>query len=427
MVKINIVERSRADKDVNLKVMGLTPNQVVTIRATSSDYYCINADIRKYHVGDTWESYGVFNADSDGCIDLSQAKSLDGSYVGYDQMGLFTSMIRVVEKDDQLKTRLAEISENRQYTITIRVEADGNVLAEKMHIRYFCDDSIQSQDITQPNLTARYFTTKDGQPRSAIIVVSGSDGRIEKASAIAQLFAMEGYSALAVGYFGLDSTAVSLNKIPLEIIQSGIAWLQKQVSVDENSIMIYGRSKGGEMALAAASLFPGISRIVASVPGGYIYEGLSKNMLPSKHSSWTYRGQELPCLKFTFGLTLKMGLKMMMKQKNVMPWIYNELLSKAESEKAVIKVENINAPILFISSDTDEIWTSKDQCERMMKRLELYDSANDCKHITYNNAGHMLTIANQSIPKLNQEKRCTKEWADANRDAWHEVLDFLRR
>lgn len=425
MVSINMTKKSRADENININVTGLAPNKKIIIRAASSDYYCINADIREFKLGDTWTSYGVFKTDDKGSIDLSKAESLAGTYTGCDQMGLFTSMQRAVKGNHELKYNLREIPENRQYTIHICVEDDGKVLAKSTHVKYFCDDSIMSKDIIESNLTARYFSSITVKLRPAVIVVSGSDGRIEKADAIAELLAMEGFSALAVSYFGLESTAESLSEIPLEIIKEAIAWLQKQESVDCSKIMIYGRSKGGEMALAAAARFPEISRIVACVPGAYVYEGLNKKMLPSKHSSWTFEGIELPYLRFTLGLSMQMGIKMLLKQKNVMPWLYHKILSRKGSDKAAIEVEKIKSPLLLISSDTDEIWTSKEQCERITERMKKHNNGHCCRHVTYSKAGHMLTIANQSIPKLKHQHRATQSWADANRDAWYETLSFL--
>lgn len=51
----------------------------------------------------------------------------------------------------------------------------------------------------------------------ALIIVSGSEGRIEKAQNIAQLLSSRGYICLAIAYFGLERLPKHLKRIPLEL------------------------------------------------------------------------------------------------------------------------------------------------------------------------------------------------------------------
>ncbi|WP_245612039.1 acyl-CoA thioester hydrolase/BAAT C-terminal domain-containing protein [endosymbiont 'TC1' of Trimyema compressum] len=51
------------------------------------------------------------------------------------------------------------------------------------------------------------------------------------------------------------TTSPNLNLIPLKIIENSLEWLKNQDTVDNKCIGIYGRSKGGELALIAASIF----------------------------------------------------------------------------------------------------------------------------------------------------------------------------
>ena len=92
-------------------------------------------------------------------------------------------------------------------------------------------------------------------------------------------------------------------------------WLKK---LGYKQIGIDGTSKGSEMALIAASLFPELSCVIVRVPSHFVSEGLSgsgKNKAPSGTSCWSYRGKELPYAPYrtrTFNI-----LQMFMREKEM--------------------------------------------------------------------------------------------------------------
>lgn len=423
VIKI-IPEKSFIDEKVDIKISGLPKNKKVLIRAVSKDYYCINAGMTEQGRNSIWEAYGIFMTDNDGNIDLKNNAPIEGTYKTCNPMGLFYSMrIKKLNKCNPPQ-KLHEVSENRSYNVLFTVEVNNDVLVSQNHTRLFCDETIKSEIIINENLIARYFTKNEIKKRPAIIVVSGSDGRIEKAQAISEIFATKGYSALAVCYFGMEGTSPCLNKIPLEIIKNAIDWLSMQDTVDKNRIAIYGRSKGGELVLLAASLFKELNCVIANVPSCYVYEGL-KNALPSHHSSWTYQSKELPFLKFSMSLFIKMSIKKLLGQKNIMSWMYKNLIKKGNSTTAAIALEKINGPILMLSSASDNIWPSLLHCEMASKRLAEKNFKYNYKHCTYEKSGHMLTLPFQSISSLNKCNNNLEAWAKACIDSWEETIEFL--
>lgn len=417
-------EKSFVYDAVDITVSGLQKNQKVTIRAVSKDYYCINAGMSEQGQNSEWESYGVFLADDRGCIELKNAEPLQGSYKTCDAMGLFYSMKIKKLRKKNAPNRISDVDENRSFHIFFTVEFEGRVLASKTHVRRFCDDTVRSETIAEKTLTARYFTGSITRKRPAVIVVSGSEGRIEKAQAIAQVLAQRGYSALAVCYFGMDGTSPHLNMIPLEIIEAAIGWLKNQGTVDEEHIGIYGRSKGGELVLTAASFFNEITCVIANTPSCYVYEGLRKGM-PSRRSSWSYRNVELPFIKLSYFVMIRMIIRKILGEKNLVNWMYNQMISKSGTHKTSIDVEKINGPILFISSASDAVWPSLLHCRRALKRLHEKKFKYLCKHYTYEKSGHMLTLPFQSISSLKKCNGYLKEWEEACIDSWNQTIDFL--
>ncbi|AZV57574.1 acyl-CoA thioester hydrolase [Clostridium sp. AWRP] len=420
-------EVSRADESVDIEINGLSKNEKVTIRAVSSDYYCINTSILEIGDNTLWESYAVFETDECGNIDLKNAVPVDGTYSNCDKMGLFYSMRPRQIRKSKLIQKLSNINENRKYKITFTVEKNGKIIASKEHTKVYCDDTIESIDIVEKNLLARYFTYKDNIKHPAIIVLSGSDGRIEKAQAIAELFAMRGYSALAVCYFGLEGIPEDLNMIPLEYVENAVKWLKRQDTVDENKIAIYGRSKGGELVLLAASMFKDITCVIANTPSCYVYEGIKNGKLPSHHSSWMYRGREIPYLKFSFHIILRLIIKMMKKEKGALAWMYKKLIEEGDRDKATIALDKINGSVLMISSAADEIWPSKMHSETACSIFEKSHFKHEYKHITFAKSGHMLTVPFQSIYPSEKYPYDVESWAQANMDSWNETVKFLEK
>lgn len=419
-----IPEKSYIDEELDIKISGLPKHENVLVRAVSSDYYCINAGMSEQGKDSVWEAYGVFKADNNGIVQLKNAVPIEGTYKSCDSMGLFYSMVIKEFHEYNFSTKLEDIPEKRSYHIDFTVEIDNKVIASKRHTRMFCDERIKSKSVTENNIIARYFTHEKAEKRPAIIVVSGSEGRIEKAQAIAQVLASKGYSALAVCFFGLDGTSRNLDRIPLEIIENAIAWLKKQNTVDPNHIGIFGRSKGGELVVLAAANFKDITCVVANTPSCYVYEGLINNR-PSHHSSWTYGGTEFPCLSFSASVILRMLIKKMFRQKNLITWMYQQIIQKGNSEKASIAVEKINGPILLLSSKSDATWPSLLHCEKIVERLCKKNFPFEVKHFTYEKSGHMLTMPYQSISSLTKCDGNLEEWRKACENSWKQTIDFL--
>ncbi len=129
---------------VDISVSGLQKNQKVVIRATSEDYYCINAGISEVSKGSIWEAYGTFITDNNGNIDLKNTTPIDGTYRSCDQMGMFYSMEVKELHQNKPPRKLKDVEENRNYNVLFTVEIDGKVVSSKNHTRFFCDETIKS-------------------------------------------------------------------------------------------------------------------------------------------------------------------------------------------------------------------------------------------------------------------------------------------
>ena len=93
----------------------------------------------------------------------------------------------------------------------------------------------------------------NGRKDKVMIVMSGSNGGMTLTKQEAEFYHRNGIPSLALALFRTKQTPKELSRVPVEYVEKAAAWLKKQ---GYKQIGIDGTSKGSEMALIAASLFP---------------------------------------------------------------------------------------------------------------------------------------------------------------------------
>ncbi|WHT48485.1 acyl-CoA thioester hydrolase/BAAT C-terminal domain-containing protein [Sporosarcina thermotolerans] len=86
-----------------------------------------------------------------------------------------------------------------------------------------------------------------------------------------------------------------LVEIPLEYVEGAILWLKNRPEVAEGWLGMHGTSKGGELALLAATYFEDIKAVVSLSGSPVVCCGIvpwtNQKELPP---SWTYEGKAIP-------------------------------------------------------------------------------------------------------------------------------------
>ena len=255
-----------------------------------------------------------------------------------------------------------------------------------------------------------------------MIVVSGSNGGMKLTKQFAQVYVRSGVPALAVAFFGTKQTPKNLERVPLEYIEKAVRWLK---SKGYNKIGIDGASKGSELALLCASMFPQISCCIARVPSYFVSEGLAasgKSKKPSGTSCWSYKGRELPYAAYncrSFDLP-----KIVAAEKEMHLITINK--QKTVKEEDIIPVEKIKGPILFLSGKNDVVWPSYDSCVYMEKRLDDHEFAFTHKHIAFEYIGHVMTDKISPVYRLafKDERRYKHECAEERTKLVSEIIDW---
>lgn len=237
-----------------------------------------------------------------------------------------------------------------------------------------------------------FFPVRD-QGEKAIIVVTGSDGGILGAKAIAKFYAGAKISALALAFFKVKDTPKCLSEIPIEYIENAVCWLKAQ---GYRKIAVDGISKGAELALLAASRLPDIGCVIARSPSYFVCEGIGARKSAANTSSWSWRSKALPYAPFT-ERQIQIKKDLWRTKEFTVKRYYTGIKVR---EQDIIPVEQINGPILLLSSQIDTVWPAAENGEKICKRLEEHSFRYPYRHQIYETVSHYLTPLNIGIMRL---------------------------
>lgn len=239
----------------------------------------------------------------------------------------------------------------------------------------FCATLFGQQKLETKNTEAVLYLGK-GKNQPLIVGLGGSEGGNAWTSnywkKTRDLFIKKGYAFLAVGYFNAKGTPKLLEKIAIEDIHNTIVKATEHKNVDTNRIAIVGGSRGADLALLVASYYDTIDCVISIVPSHVVFPGNTDHFTTS---SWTFKNVSLPfvpvneaSVPFIIKRDLRGAFEAMLKDT-------------VAEQKALIKVENIKAPILLISATEDEIAPTTPMCRKIISRLEQHNFKYRKEHI----------------------------------------------
>ncbi|MEP5293672.1 MAG: acyl-CoA thioester hydrolase/BAAT C-terminal domain-containing protein [Paracoccaceae bacterium] len=224
------------------------------------------------------------------------------------------------------------------------------------------DDQTLPENHGQVN-TELFLGSGDNQP--LIVGLGGSEGGNAWASDVwkgqRDKFIAQGYSFLAVAYFGENGTPQDLDRIALDGVHNAILEAGKSPKVNGQCVVLIGGSKGAELALLLGSEYPDIDAVVGIVPGNAVYPALTIAM---NTPSFSLNGENLPFVPIPSSANWPLI-------KGDLRAVWEEMLKDQEAvDRASIEVEKINGPVFFLSATKDEFWPSTEMSASMMLRLE---------------------------------------------------------
>lgn len=232
-----------------------------------------------------------------------------------------------------------------------------------------------------------------------MLLLGGSEGG-DSMKAAAPRFAQFGYVAVSVAYFKAPGLPQSLESVPVDVIGKALDDIAKRSDVDANHIAILGGSKGGELALLAASVYPQIHAVIAYVPSPFAWQGIPNGAPSAPQSSWTFEGKALPFVEYTQAMGEQFANAYLKHEPVDLRVAYDDAMQHNASEipSAMFHLENIRGPVLLIGADDDKMWDSDKQCELAMSYLKAHGHAYGDRYLHYPDAGHLFLFQSPSNP-----------------------------
>lgn len=267
----------------------------------------------------------------------------------------------------------------------------------------------------------------------AILLLGGSEGGDSMAPAAPE-FAKQGYVAASLAYFGLPGLPKMLDQIPVETVGGALAELAKRPDVDPKRIAIFGISKGGELALLAASTYPQIRAVIADVPSPFGWQSIPNGPVSAAHSSWTIGGRPVPFVPYAAAMGESVAQAYMQgKPLDLRPGYAASMTDKATVNAAMFPLENIHGPVLCLAATDDQIWDSPAQCTIATQYLQAHHHPYADSSEVYTGAGHIFLFATAQRPLVQAAANGTQillgGTPEANvaaaRQAWPKIFSFL--
>lgn len=416
-----IPKESLLDQQLTIIVENLPENKVVTLE--------LNSGYKNYG-----KAVARFKPKSNGILDLSQRKPIDGCYTGINPMGLFHYLTPITEKKHNKSVILNK--EEGELLFNLSVIIDNKKVTEKNFKRLDGYSMIQREVIDNENLEGVIYKPIDDGIFPGVIVLGGSEGSCPD-GVYARLLATKGYVVLALASFNANGLPKELMDVPLEYFINATKWFGDHKNVKDEPMGVIGWSKGGELALLLSSKVSKLQVVVAYVPSSVVFQGIQQSF-KKPSSSWRYKNEPLPFI--TYGIPWKNILRLLTKKPVSFRPTYSKGLEKSKNdqlEKASIPIEDIGGPILLISGKDDQMWNATHMCNMIIERLKNKNYKYEFSHLSYENTGHGITCPYQ--PVLGREVASSggrvsfklggtaEGHAQADLDSWNHVLKFLDR
>jgi len=384
---------SLADEPLRIVVGEAPPGKRVTVRGELRD-----------DAAQRWASWGAFDADASGQVDLAKQAPVEGTWDIADPLGLIWSMRDEGRPPGRVSFFKRDV---KPLGIEIVAETPGQRAASALIERRVVAPDIERIEVRDHGLVGTYFRPSGAGPFPGVIVVGGSGGGLNEPPAA--LMASRGLAALALAYFGVEPLPLDLIRIPLEYFETAIGWLEARPEVRSGGVGFVGTSRGGELALLLGSVYPGIRTVVAYVPSNVVWRGCCD---ATTSVAWTVGGRAIAAMPPP-GLRQPLAV-----------------------DRAEIPVERIHGAILLISGHDDGVWPSAEMAEKIVARLKRNGFPFAFESLTYDVAGHGISRPYASTMNLNSRRHpltgrmvhlggTPAGTAKANEDSWRRMLLFV--
>ena len=412
--RITVPSRPLADEPIGAVISGCAPGQAVTVTASSR----IDGSVHK--------ATATFIADGTGVVDTAVHASTAGSYTGADPFGLWWSAKPAGPAADAA-TPPAPIG-----CRLLAETAGGSVTAEFQ--RHWLAPGATVTEVREPGVCGVIARPAGPGPFPGVVAFGGSGGGLGPAAAWAPLLASRGFAVLAIAYFGAPGLPTSLAGIEVEVVERAARWLLGRDDVASGTVAVMGMSRGSELALWAGALLDMVGAVVAFAPSGISWAGLDAGG-PVDAPAWTFASQPLPYAPI--GASAQAAPAPSGGPVALRAAFEPILADPRLFQSAVIPVDTVRGPIMFVSGEADTMWPATPMTQIAEQRARDRGFRHALVHLRYRDGGHVCA-GTPGTPVVTDVRHhpltggCysfggTRAGnAHARADSWPRVVAFLR-
>ncbi|XP_068449755.1 bile acid-CoA:amino acid N-acyltransferase-like [Clinocottus analis] len=403
--------RALVDEPISIKGRFLTPHCPVTVCAQmqSDD-------------GDLWEAFAHYNTNADGTVNLSRDRSVGGSYLGREPMGLFWGLQPAPGSREGLRLRKKNVE--TPYVMHMSLleghvspsEKQSTELAAVSAERWYMAPGVRRIEIRQDGIVGTLFLPPGPGPFPAMMDLWGmGGGLVEYRSA---LFASKGYASFSLAYFAHKDLSGSKDRVNVgdSYFKSAYQLLQDHRQVSADRIGIIGLSFGVYLTLRIA-IQAGVRPSCLICINGPVGSTIS---LSDADDRAEHVGSDPTYLICDQGYASFRGLS----------------LPENFSPEQKVKVEHLTCPLMYVMGEDDLSCSSMENANLIVETLKAAGKSQLLTLLSYPGAGHLIEPpytpnARMSLWSIKPQKLFTL-WgghaaphAAAQEDSWKKILDFM--
>ncbi|KAM4013746.1 acyl-coenzyme A thioesterase 1-like [Anomaloglossus baeobatrachus] len=398
-------ERCLYDRPLQLRVLGLSPGQDVTLRTALSD-----------DGGELFTSAAHYRADGGGEVDVSRSPGLaGGSYTGVDPGGPLWSVQprtpyrRLVKKDVRSPLRL-------RFSLHPGHGGDTGeeLLAEAAQERSFLGEGVRREPLREGRVRGSLFLPPGPGPFPGVIEVPGAGGGLLEYKA--SLLASRGFATLALAYYNYEDLPKDMKALQLEYFEEAVNYMLQHPQVKGPGIGLLGHSKGGDLVFSMSAFLKGITATVV-VNGSVANIGA---VLSYKDNTLLPIGIDTKKVKYP-----KPGIA------DIHDLLYNPL--EESHRKSLIPVGKADCKFLLIVGEDDRNWNSTFHAQAACQLL--VDEGKEKPEIVYYpKTGHYIEPPYIPLCEASMHRLVglpviwggkPKEHAMAQVDSWQRIQAFF--
>jgi len=412
--RITVASRPLIDEPAGIVISGCAPGEPVTVTASS----LIDGSVH--------EAMATFTADHTGVVDTARHASTAGSYTGTDPFGLWWSATPA-------GPAAHAATPPGPVTTRLRAEAaNGPVTAEFQ--RHWLPADATVTEVREPGVHGIFARPAGPGPFPGVVAFGGSGGGLGPAAGWAPVLASHGLATLAIAYFGSPGLPGALVGIEVEVVERAARWLLRRGDVAPGTVGVLGASRGSELALWAGALLETVGAVTAFAPSGVSWSGLDAGG-PVDAPAWTFAGRPLPYAPV--GAPANVSQAPTAGPVALRAAFEPVLADPGRFEPAVIPVEDIRGPVLFVSGEADTMWPATPMTRIAEQRARDHGFRHQMVHLSYRDGGHTAAGV-PGTPVVTEARRHPLTGASysfggtragnarARADSWPRVVAFLR-